>query len=203
MAKVITVAHQKGGTGKTTLCVNLAHAFKEYCTTCLVDLDHQGSARSIHNSGKMKEIDLLASPTDPMVQNYQAVFVDTPPYLSDQLPDTFMLSDLVLIPTKSGIMDLMAMQNTLALVKQCLAQKPSLKALVVFNMVNKSTSLTGSAEEFVEQFGLPIAKTKITERVSFTRSVAMENGIYSTGDRKAAEEINDLCKEILFVLQNA
>ena len=51
---VIAIVNQKGGTGKTTLSINLASAFADLYHTLLLDADPQGSAldwadsRSIH-----------------------------------------------------------------------------------------------------------------------------------------------------------
>ena len=41
---VVAIVNQKGGTGKTTLSINLASAFAEIYPTLLMDADPQGSA---------------------------------------------------------------------------------------------------------------------------------------------------------------
>jgi chromosome partitioning protein len=199
MPKIITISHQKGGVGKSTIAVNLAHAFKDNTTTAIVDLDQQGSITE--SKSKISGIDVLPYLGGLAKLNYGAVFVDTPPYLSDKLPAIYEQSDLILIPTKAGIYDVIACRKTVILVQEAMKHNKKLKAAILLNMVNSSTTLTDEAREELATYKLPILKTIITERVNFVRSVALPDGIYSTNDRKAIDELNNLTKEVLFLLQ--
>lgn len=199
MAKVITLAHQKGGVGKSTLAVNLAHAFKDNAATAIIDMDAQGSVAQTAN--KIEGVTLIPLSSIGS-KEYNAIFIDTPPYLSDKLNQVFALSDLILIPTKAGIYDVLACKRTVDLVKEAMTKKKSLKAAIILNMVNSTTTLTAEAKEQLQSLGLPVMKAHITERMNFVRSIALPDGIYSTTDTKAIKEINVLTKEILFMLNN-
>ncbi len=117
MPRIITVAHQKGGVGKSTLALNLAVCFHEEMQVALVDSDLQGSllnfkaqnpTLNILNESDPKKIDKLP---------FDLVVIDTPPYLTSTLSELFNISDFVLIPTKAGFFDIMAIRDTLDLVK--------------------------------------------------------------------------------------
>lgn len=51
-----------------------------------------------------------------------------------------------------------------------------------------------------EAFDIPTLKSRINDGVKFTRILALENGIYAVGDRKAENETDQLIKEILLLL---
>lgn len=191
--------HLKGGVGKSTIAVNLAHAFKEYTTVALVDLDSQGSITDTKD--QIKGIEVLPYSTDLKKLDYGAIFVDTPPYLSDKHESIFKQSDLILIPTKAGIYDVIAASKTVQLIKQYQKKKPELKVAFILNMVHATTTLTEVTKEQLNQYELPILKTQIVDRQNFVRSAVLEDGIYSTSDRKAKKEMDELTKEVLFLLQ--
>ncbi len=117
MAKIIKVAHQKGGVGKSTMALNLALCFQDQLRVALVDSDLQGSI--YHVKDDFPELAILSSEQigDIPNLNYDLIIVDTPPYLSNKLTELFNFSDFVLIPTKAGFFDIMTIRSTLALVK--------------------------------------------------------------------------------------
>jgi chromosome partitioning protein len=113
MSKIITIAHLKGGVGKSTLALNLAVCFKDTLRVALIDTDTQGSISDL--KGDLKTIEVIndTSPQNIKAMDYQLIIIDTPPYLSSQLPDLFAISDFVLIPTKAGFFDVMAIRSTI------------------------------------------------------------------------------------------
>src|ERR1700759_4893823 len=123
MAKIITIAHQKGGVGKSTMAINLALCFQDQLKVGLVDSDLQGSIYHVKDDFPGLDILLAENVRDIPKLDYDLIIVDTPPYLSNKLTDLFLISDFVLVPTKAGFFDVMAIRATLALMKFAKAKK--------------------------------------------------------------------------------
>lgn len=64
-------------------------------------------------------------------------------------------------------------------------------------MIKPNTTLTQDILISLEEYNVPIAKTHISDLVAFTRSVIM-NGV--TNDRNAKFQLDQLTKEVLFLL---
>lgn len=44
--------------------------------------------------------------------NHDFIFIDTPPYLNDSISELCRISDVIIIPTKAGVLDLLAIKST-------------------------------------------------------------------------------------------
>lgn len=200
--KIITVAHQKGGVGKTTLSLNLAYCFAQGTRVAIVDSDPQASAANLKEILSQHGIDLIEPVDIPNVQDkYDVVIIDTPPYLTTSLPDFFSYSDFVLVPTKASILDIMAIRATIQLLRQAQQLKPALKTLIVLNMVKPVTTLTDDIKEALLHYDFPLANTTVSDRVSYTRS-PISGGVFETDDSKAKDEIISLTQEIITALNS-
>jgi chromosome partitioning protein len=199
--KIITVAHQKGGVGKTTLALNLAACFKEGLSVGLLDTDLQGSLQGL---GDMLEgLELIPFTNDLSGLKgikKDVLVIDTPPYLSAQLLDLFAISDFVLIPSKVGFLDAMAVRATLHLVKEAQSKHKALKAGIVLNMVKPRTNVNEEIREILRGYDVPMLNTSISDRVSYTRSPII-SGVFYGDDDKAKNEITALADEILTILE--
>jgi chromosome partitioning protein len=195
MAKIILITHQKGGVGKSTLTFNLAQNFSSNSKVAVLDFDLQGSL------SQLKEI-VTGFDIIPFVEEinsisnlkYDFIFIDTPPYLSNHLSKLIQIADLILVPTKAGILDILAIKSTLKLIEQ--AHKSN-STLIVFNMIKPNTTLTQDILISLKEYNVPIAKTYISDLVAFTRSVIMK-GV--TNDRNAKFQLDQLTKEVLLLL---
>jgi len=198
MTKIITLAHQKGGVGKSTLALNLAYRFSKEVKTALTDTDPQGSI--IQLKDLVKDIDIIdyVSIDDIKKKFYNVVFVDTPPYLSDNVLSLFTNSNLVLIPTKAGVPDIMAIHATIKLAKEAQKKNPNLKIGIVLNMVKPRVNITEEAKDQLKTYDIPIL-AEIRDRIIFNNTF-LTGGIDVGNDLQAVEELNLLTSEILNLL---
>ena len=190
MAKVILITHQKGGVGKSTLAFNLAVNIFDNAKVCLVDFDEQGSLLNIKKASKVPIFE-ASKLKELLKSDYDFIFIDTPPYLTNQLKELCDLADVIIIPTKAGILDLLAIKSTIEIVEQ---SSNSDKALIVFNMVKPNTSLTAEIKSHLGDYDIRISKNMISDLVSFSRSILV-NGVED--NNKAQKQIDNLTKEIL------
>ena len=196
MSKIITIAHQKGGVGKSTLALNLAYSFAKNVNTLLTDIDPQGS--TIQLSGIIPDLSIIPFSNNIYTQNFEALFIDTPPYLMNEMLPIFLKSDLVIIPTKAGVPDIMAIRSTVELVKEAQKTNKKLKSAIVLNMVKPRASITEQAKEQLKEYGLPIIG-EIRDRVAYTNTF-LTGGVLIGTDENAKIEINELTSKILELL---
>lgn len=197
---IISIVHQKGGVGKTTLALNIAYCLSENLKVALTDTDLQGSLSGL--SDFIDGVDLIpleAVKTQSLI-GYDVVLIDTPPYLSTELESIFKLSDFVLIPTKAGYLDVLAIKATIGLFHKAQLHRPSLKGGIVLNMLVHGTSLTEEVKELLKAYDMPLLVTSISQRVSYARS-PMTGGIFRGEDEKAKTEIVNLTNELLDQLE--
>ena len=117
MPYFILTTHQKGGVGKSTLTYNLAINLKDKAKVCIVDMDVQGSLSDFKNFSPVPVL-----PPDKLSElknsDIDFVFIDTPPYLSNKLSELCSLANIIIIPTKAGVFDVLSIRSTIEIVKQ-------------------------------------------------------------------------------------
>jgi len=156
---LVTVANLKGGVGKTTTSVFLAHALAaatgERCA--VIDADPQGSAaawaKTAANAGRPLGVPVLAQPTtrlERMVSGAPYLVVDTPPAYSDALEAAIRVADFVVIPTSASAMDLSAIRATIDS-----ARRLNRPAAVLLTRTRRVRSV-GTAEHELRAEGVPV-----------------------------------------------
>mgnify|MGYP003616302830 FL=1 len=192
MPKIILITHQKGGVGKSTLTFNLAQNIAANSRVAVLDFDLQGSLSQLEELVTDFKIIPYQDKLESISElQYDFIFIDTPPYLSNHLAKLISISDLIIVPTKAGILDLLAIKSTLAIIEQ---EKRTIDTLVGFNMIKADTTLTLDILIGLEEYNVKIATTHISDLVAFTRSVLLR-GV--SNDKNAQKQIDQLTEEIL------
>ena len=192
MPKIILITHQKGGVGKSTLTFNLAQNIAANSRVAVLDFDLQGSLSQLEELVTDFKIIPYQDKLESISElQYDFIFIDTPPYLSNHLAKLISISDLIIVPTKAGILELLAIKSTLAIIEQ---EKRTIDTLVVFNMIKPNTTLTLDILIGLEEYNVKIATTHISGLVAFTRSVLLR-GV--SNDKNAQKQIDQLTEEIL------
>ena len=195
MSKIILITHLKGGVGKSTIAYNLASNIRENAKVCIIDMDSQGS---LINISELSEVPIFTADmlNEKIKSDYDFIFIDTPPYLNEKIIDLCNISDVIIIPTKAGVLDLLAIKSTIDIVKQAKSEN---KAIIVFNMIKPNTTLTEEIKSQLQDYNIKVSKNMLSDLVSFSRSVLV-NGVEENNN--AQKQIDNLTKEILMLSIN-
>jgi len=205
MPKIIALASQKGGTGKTTLTAALgAYASKQGRRVMLIDLDPQ---RSLTDWWSDREPDPLGI-CEATVEDIQRgklraldvdyVLIDTPPaHDSEARVDAALrAADLALIPVRPSRLDLVAVARTAGL-----AKRAGVPARYVISQAVARSSLASEAVTTLSSYG-PIAGV-VHGRTLFASAMTGGRTAPEVEPRgKAATEISALWREIEEVMGN-
>jgi chromosome partitioning protein len=177
--RTITVASQKGGSGKTTLTVHLgAAAVLAGIRTAIIDLDPQGNARKWgERRGADPEVvgdhaEQLSRLKDAAEANgCELLIIDTPPYADRTSLLAAKAADFILIPCRPAQFDLEAIQATLDVA--AIAKKPA--AVVINSAPHGRNGLpdpaVNDAIRWLGEQSAAIAPQVVEQRAAFTHAV--------------------------------
>jgi virC1 protein len=214
---IISVVNEKGGSGKTTISVNLAFKFAEQgIDTMLVDADPQRSVETLidYRANNGLELpftsvsrtgDSLAKEVRNLANKYDSIIIDTGGRDSREMRQALLVSDIVLIPTiiTSGF-DQAVLNKMLNLISETLIMNENLKTLIVNNKASTNPMLQNKVQKFVDflsEVELPqnvkLANTILHEREIYKNVIFDGKSVIELEDNKARDEVNALYKELL------
>lgn len=204
--RVITIAQQKGGAGKTTLAIHLAVTWaRAGKSAAVVDIDPQGSLSAWYaareealGSGAAGLTHLQISgwrtqrEVERLAKTHDVVVIDSPPHAETDARIAVRTAGLVVVPVQPSPMDLWATRPTLDL-----ARAEKRPVLVVMNRVPARGKLVDAVAEKAHELGVPVAAASLGNRIGFAGSL-MEGLTLAEADPKSkgVEELEALAAEI-------
>ncbi|MGV6857828.1 MAG: ParA family partition ATPase [bacterium] len=204
---VIALVGNKGGAGKTTLCVNLASGLHRHFSCLLLDADTQRSSlqwREISDREDLVDVQDAVEDVKGLVEqyreSYQCLVIDCPPSIhSEQTKQALACCDVALIPVLPSPLDLWASVHIEE--ELVVAQKinPDIRPLMVVNQLEPRTRLSRLMHGALAELDFPVAKAALRRRMVYRNAMLQGRSVFDAGaaGRSAVEEIGQLIEELV------
>lgn len=203
--KIISVAQQKGGAGKTTIAANLAVALSRAGhSVALLDTDPQGSlgrwfmTRLEARGAAGFEFSTSSAwgvtyECDKLKKLHDFVIIDTPPKVDSDLRPALREADVILVPVAASHVDLWATEGALDMARR-LGKRP----VVVLNRTKPRTRLGDEVKRAASELEAQLAESQLAHRVVYAETLGLGLGVQEAARRgPAAAEIQNLVDEII------
>lgn len=217
---IIAITATKGGSGKTTIAVNLAVGFtKKGYDVCIIDAD-EGQISCKHwaecRGEEREHIPVLQVPEKTFIREvkeldkrYDVILIDGRPTQSDISDRITMVSDIVIVPIKYGLYELRAFENYLDVYDKVKDVKESmggdLKGCVLLNDIGVGQTtereMTEAVTEAIGDSDIVLLDTVIFHRKIYADAPADGIGVVESKDKKAKAEVENLVNEIESMVQ--
>lgn len=209
MTIIISVLNQKGGSGKTTISSNLAHAIAlDGRKVLLVDSDPQGSLRDWNeaNGGELIPVVGLDRETLPkdlkaISDGYDFVIIDGAPQIAKMSVAAVKAANLVLIPVQPSPYDIWACADLVDIITARQEVTDGLPiAYFLISRAIKNTKLGNEIKSALVDYELPVMKTYTTQKVAYPTTAAEGKTVFNEPASSAAKEITAIKTEIMEIV---
>ena len=207
MAEVVTFANVKGGSGKSTLCINMAAILiRAGYSVAILDADQQKCSQDWVTGTKDKllsRVEIIEPSELKAAKNVEVDFllIDTQGSLTKEMAQFLFQSSLIITPCRVSRDDIVGQGWIEVFLKQSNQNLKKAPILTVLNGVNKRSSILSHVIEQLKEDGVQVAETCISQRVCFAETNV--NKISVIGYNKhATDEIVDLTNEALNLIKS-
>lgn len=218
--KIITLANQKGGTGKSTIAANLSCTLSNDGYKVLaIDSDTQNSLADFHAIRSEKLINERGSFSTIKIvtpvlhkearkfNDFDIVVIDTGGRHSKLFSSAISAADILIVPITPSPYDLWASEETFKVSEEIRTYNQNLCVYVLLNMVIEKTIVAKEMhmilEKLIEQYNLKLFKTGLHNLVLY--KYAVDEGL-SVCERdknsKACEEFSKFYEEVKNLLKS-
>lgn len=222
-AYIITIANQKGGSGKSTVCVNLAVKLLEFKQKVLVmDTDPQKSIESFTNiresesnaSKKLRHFTLsnrtgnIAESLKQFIELYEYIIIDTGGIDSQESRKAMLYADSIILPTTASQFDVEVLYTMLETISEIKDINEEVQICILMNKISTNVFLDkdlidykNGVLEIQQKLGLTndfhLLNSTLKERVAYKRAVGEGLGITEFSDVKARAEFESFFAEFI------
>ena len=213
--KVIAIATQKGGVGKSMLSCNLAVVgASRGMKILIIDADPQGSSLEWREQREKENVSVIALAKNTIFKeicnfnNFDLVIVDAGGRDNSLLRATLMtgIYGLLLIPVLASAVDVWATQDTFNILAEARGIGANIPSYAVFNQVKTNATLVPQAIEALHEISkdkdVKLLDTRIGDREDFKKAFSAGLGVIELVPKsKASEEITKLFDDITNLLK--
>ena len=206
--KIITIAHQKGGTGKSTISLNLAVELSKKYDLEVIDLDYQKSLTIFNETRKEKNLEplnIVNITTQKELINYlkttnKMVLIDSGGFDSDLNRLSILGANLVITPVSSNLIEIYGLEVFKNILKEMKEVEPSIKSNILLNNIDpKAIKSISEMKQYIENNNeyFNLLDSIIRRRSDFAKSFEIGKSVVEMNvNSKAAQELNSLMYNI-------
>lgn len=220
-ANIITVANQKGGSGKSTVSINLAVKLLEFSDRVLVmDTDPQKSIESFTNMREneantkenLKHFTLsnrtgnITESLKQFLNLYEFIIIDTGGIDSQESRKAMLYADSIVLPTTPSLFDSDVLASMLATLTEIKDVNEDVKIAILMNKISTNVFLSKELEQYrqniqeiCKEAGIKddfhLLENVLKERVAYKRAVSEGLGISEFNDTKSRDEFEKFFAE--------
>ena len=200
---IVTFGNTKGGTGKSTLSVNLAIRLSKTKKVLLVDGDEQRSAmnftelRSSQGTNDYTAVALYGSSLRTQVnrlrRDFEVIVIDVGGRDTGSFRAALTLTDRLIVPVQPRTFDVWAMENVATLVNEAQAMNTALQAYALLNLAEVQGKDNQAAIDALNEYLVfKLIDPPIMRRKVYTNGISQGKSIFECKpkDKKAMGEFD-------------